>query len=358
MKPVCSRRRIASLGWGAFYSILLHFIIILTDRRRLLQKKRAYLLLYFPAAVTVFSFGLYGKIAVTQYHLFYTDTGWVNVSEWSGWDVWFILYYGIFSVACIGLVLSWGLLSKDRLIRKQSIMIGAALAFAILAGTLTEFVINSVYPVSTPQVAPVIALVPMMLMLFCIKRYRLLPMAKGDRAEAGKILSEANRTTLYRYLMLAYVFGAFINFAAQYFRRHESLDSALLFSAAMIILGFVLQGIQHIKIRTAYRDMLSDLLMAVTIPIAAYKYIDRSAFYILVVPVAFLLLSVAFDRKRMLYLTGAVTAATLLLMWIAVPEQLVGFTAADHLIRILFFLEKPVYCVPDQPDLPGKACAV
>jgi hypothetical protein len=196
-------RRIASVGWGAFYSLLFHFIIILTGRERLLLKKRSYLLLYLPAAVTVFYFGLYGKIAVTQYHLYNTGTGWVNVSEWSGWDVGFVLYYVIFSASCIGQVLRWGILSKDALIKRQSVMIGAALAFAILAGTLTEFVINSVYPVSTPQVAPVIALVPMLLMLFCIKRYRLLPMAKDDRAEAGKILSEANRTTLYRYLMLA-----------------------------------------------------------------------------------------------------------------------------------------------------------
>ncbi|HYE68477.1 MAG TPA: histidine kinase N-terminal 7TM domain-containing protein, partial [Anaerovoracaceae bacterium] len=136
-------RRIACLGWGTYFSLLLHFILILTDRNRLLQKKWLYMLLYFPAAVNVFAFCLYGEIAVKQYHLIKTDAGWVNVLEGTVWDIWFNCYYVIFSIISVGLILQWGITAKDRLVRKQSLIMGGAILYATLAGTLTDFVINS-----------------------------------------------------------------------------------------------------------------------------------------------------------------------------------------------------------------------
>jgi len=332
-------RRIACLGWGTYFSFLLHFILILTDRNRLLQKKWLYVLLYFPAAVNVFVFCIYGEIAVNQYHLFNTDAGWVNISKGTVWDIWFNCHYAIFSIIGVGLIFHWGITAKDRLVRKQSVIMGAAFILAVLAGTLTDFVINSLSMGTSLQISPIIILLPMLVMLYCIKRYQFMaPVKDSQKAEAGRILSEATRARLYRYLLLAYIAGALINFAAQYFSGRESLNSALLFSAVMLLLGFVLEAIQKIKMRNRYRDLMSDILMSVTIPLMIMKYVDTSAVYALTVPVLFVLISVAFNQNRMLILTGTLTLATLLLLWIILPIQSITFDYADHLSRIFIFM--------------------
>lgn len=332
-------RRIACLGWGTYFSFLLHFILILTDRSRLLQKKWLYVLLYLPAAANVFAFCLYGEIAVKQYHLSNTDAGWVNILEGTVWDIWFNCYYAIFSIIGVGLIFQWGITAKDRLVRKQSVMMGAAFLFTVLAGTLTDFVINSLSLGTSLQISPIIILLPMLVMLYCVKRYQFMAPVKGSQtAEAGRILSEATRARLYWYLLLAYIAGAFINFAAQYFSGRESLDSALLFSTVILLLGFVLEAIQKMKIRNGYRDILSDILMSVTIPLMIMKYVDSSAVYALTVPFLFVLISVAFNQNRMLILTGTLTLAALLLLWIILPIQSITFDYADHLSRILIFI--------------------
>lgn len=51
-------RRLASIGWGTVYSILLNFYLIVTERKALLKKKWLYVLLYLPALVNVLAFGL------------------------------------------------------------------------------------------------------------------------------------------------------------------------------------------------------------------------------------------------------------------------------------------------------------
>ena len=332
-------RRVACLGWGTYFSILLHFIIILTDKNRLLQKKWYYVLLYLPAAVNVFAFCFYSEIAVKQYHLFSTEAGWLNIAAGTVWDIWFNCYYVIFSVTGVGLLLHWGITAKDMLVRKQSIMMGSAITFAILTGTLTEVVINSFYPGTSLQIAPIIILLPMLLMLYCIKRYQLLaPDISSQTAEAGQILSEATRARLYWYLLVVYIAGALINFITQYFSNRESLKTVLLFSAVMLFLGFFLAAVQYVKIRAARRDMLSDIIMSVTIPVMILKNIDTSAVYALMVPVIFILISVAFNQNRMLILTGTVTLATLLLLWVIIPSQTVSFMSMDHISRIFIFI--------------------
>ncbi len=332
-------RRVACLGWGTYFSILLHFILILTNKKRLLQKKWLYLLLYLPAAVNVFAFCLFSTIAEGVYHLYYTEAGWVNLSGSTVWDSWFNLYYVSFSVIGAGLVLRWGITAKDGQIKKQSFMMGAAYITAVLAGTLTEFVITFLQPGTTLQVAPIIALLPMIVIFYCIRRYQFLaPESDNMRPEAGQILSEETRARLYWYLLQTYIAGSFISFAVQYFSGRESADSALIFGAVMLILGFALYAVQQIKGNTALRDILSDVVMSVTIPVVVVKYLETSAVYALTVPIIFVLASVTFNRNRMLILTGTVTLSTLVYLWIILPSQSVSFEFADHLTRIFIFL--------------------
>ena len=94
-------RRFAAIGWGLFYSILLHFMISLAGRASLLNKWWKYVLLYLPAAVCISVFTYIPGLNPHQYNLEQTALGWVNVSIKNYWDWFFILYY--FSYTLIGI---------------------------------------------------------------------------------------------------------------------------------------------------------------------------------------------------------------------------------------------------------------
>ena len=305
----------------------------------MLQKKWLYILLYLPAIVNIFVFSLISNIAIEQYNLVNTYAGWVNVSRNTFWDWLYNFYYAGFSLAGIGLILHWGISSKERAIKKQSFILGTSYAVAILAGTMTEFFINAFFSIKVPQVAPIIILIPISFILYCIKLYGLMaPVEKNQVADVGQILSEATRSRLYQYLTIAYILGAFISFAIQYFSNREQLKSVLLFSTIMFLIGLILHLVQSLKIRTDLRDGLSNLVMTISIPIMVLKYIDYSAIYAWAVPVIFVLVSVAFNQSRILTLIGTTTILTFIWIWIIEPVSIVMIESIDHVVRICIFL--------------------
>ena len=167
-------RRVAALGWGTLYSFLLHYTLCLTGRQNIFRKRWVYLLIYLPAAVNVFVFSLWGKLALNRYVLELTYAGWVNVRPASGWDVMFNVYYIVFSLTVVGLFFHWGWSSKERNVKKQAYLIVASYVSAIAVGTLTEFIINYYFPFKFPQLAPLIILIPLTTMYYCIIKYGLM----------------------------------------------------------------------------------------------------------------------------------------------------------------------------------------
>lgn len=73
--------RISVLGWGVMYSILFHHFLILTEKTILLKNKIVYLLIYIPATVNLFAFGISGSLAYEEFLLIEAIAGWVNISE-------------------------------------------------------------------------------------------------------------------------------------------------------------------------------------------------------------------------------------------------------------------------------------
>ena len=167
-------RRVAALGWGTLYSILLHYTLCLTGRQDVLRKKWIYAFIYLPAAVNVFVFSLYSPLAVKRYVLQYTYAGWVNVRPASGCDVMFNVYYIVFSLTVVGLFFHWGWSSKERNVKKQAYRIVDSYVSAIAVGTRTEYIINYDFPYKFPQLAPLIILIPLATMYYCIIKYGLM----------------------------------------------------------------------------------------------------------------------------------------------------------------------------------------
>jgi len=154
-------RRFSAIGWGTFYAILLHFIMIITGKSSSIKKWWFYLCLYLPAFLSLFAFAIPNAFNPNPYNLHQTDYGWTNVAQHNIWDWIFYAYYIGFLL--IGLLLLYRSMkeSSDKITRKQAGTILLSLIFALVLGTITDVVLSSIYN-DLPQMAPIIMLIPVL----------------------------------------------------------------------------------------------------------------------------------------------------------------------------------------------------
>ena len=163
-------RRVSALGWGAFYGIVLHFILIITGRRKLLNKWWFYILLYFPAAITILSFAIPSGINPMPYQLHRTEFGWSNIAVNNIWDFIFYIYYISYIITSLVLVLRWGQKSSDKNIKTQSRIIFFSFVSTFVLASITD-VLMSAWAVKLPQMAPIIMLIPITAIYYAITKY-------------------------------------------------------------------------------------------------------------------------------------------------------------------------------------------
>ena len=331
-------RRIGAFGWGTFFSFFLHFSIILTKKDELLKKKWVYLLIYFPAVINIFVFGPYSKLGEESYNLVETQTGWVNVSYNTFWDWLYNIYYISFYLVGIKLLFSWAKQIKEKDRKRKVYMICASTLLTFLIGTMSEFVINSVFPFKIPQIAPLLFLIPITVMLYYVKRYGFIRQS-NTISNNFYILSEDSRTKLYLSLSVAFLLGAFANIGTMYLTGRESLESVLTFGAFLTLVGFSLQIIQKFGVKFVYKDLLSNIILTLSIPVIILRYFNYSPVYGGIIPILFFISAIAFSQRRMLVLNGISTLFTLIWIWIASPSvTFVLFTGIDHAARIFILL--------------------
>lgn len=166
-------RRFSAVGWGTVYSIMLHFVLIITGRVKLLKKWWFYVLLYLPAAITVLAYAIPSGINQTPYHLQQTEFGWVNVAQVADYNIWdwvFLAYYVGYSVTGLILVLLWNIRSSDHSIKMQSRAIFLSFTTTLIIGSLTDLLLGNTLA-KLPQMAPLILLIPITTLYYSIKKY-------------------------------------------------------------------------------------------------------------------------------------------------------------------------------------------
>ncbi len=328
-------RRIASGGWGVLFSYFLHYILLLTENR-LLKKRFTYALIYVPAIINILLYGVYTKTAVRSYNLVFIDTGWINIAGNTALDWYYNIYYIGFSLIGIILLLHSGFTLKNERKRKQSILIGFSFIVAVIAGTMTEYIINRVFQMKVPQLAPVIILLPLSAMLYCIRTCGLMrDEAISKEPEDHQIISEYAKSRLYFRLSLAYIIGGFLNFAVQFFTMNGQAGETILISSIIFFFGLAVSFVRSLKIKPEYKQLLSNIIFVVSIPMLTLKYINTSAIYAWVVPVLLMLVAISLNEKQLLLLIGLATLATLVIIWVKAPVLTVTFSNSDHIYRLI-----------------------
>ncbi|MBS4008312.1 MAG: EAL domain-containing protein [Clostridium sp.] len=329
-------RRLASVGWGIYYSLLLHYILILTEKNTLLQKYWLYLLIYMPATLNVFLYGIYDRTVHASYHLLKTPLGWVNVAGVKTLDIPHLASYLVFTLASVIFLFHWGITSQKRTKRKIALIIGGSTFFALIIGTLTEHLINAFFQVDFPQIGPIVILIPALAMFYCIRRYGLMQqISKVMSTEKNQMLSDYAQARLFLYLALASLLGSYIGFATLYFANLASLTISLYFGAVLMLAGIIIFVTRTLNLKADLKDTIIGLVLAITLlalTLIIYEFTKSHSWNVTII---FVMVAIIFSDKKIIFLTGISLLLSLLWSWVKAPVNPIMFAEVDHVVRII-----------------------
>jgi len=328
-------RRLASAGWGIYYSLLFHYILILTEKNTLLQKPWLYPLLYLPAALNVFLYGIYDETALLSYHLLKTPLGWTNVAGITAMDMAHFASYIGFSLASIVTLIHWGVTAKEQVKRITALIISCSALLALIIGTLTDHLISVVFQVNFPQIGPIVIMFPALTMFYCIWRYSLMRDMPRDMApKEDHLLSEHTQARLFLYLALAAFLGSFVGFASLFFTDRAPLETTLVFSGVFFLAGIFIYVTRNLNMKADAKDAIAGVVLAVTLlvlTVIIYEFTTSHSWYM---PVMFLLTVVIFNNITTAVLLGISALLSLIWSWANAPTLLAPFTEVDHAVRL------------------------
>ena len=331
-------RRWTSLGWGCLFSLQLHFFLILTKRKYLLNKKWFYLLLYMPCFLIIYVFGINSNMAREQFVLVNTAFGWVQVFANNFWNWYIIAYYVIFSTAGLWLLWKWSRIFYDSVKHKLVLLLICTYILTLVSGSASEIFINSYTVYYVPQIAPIICLIPLALIFFAIRRYGFMVSTKNQPTEPGEILSPDKLVKFHQVITLIFILEGIINFASQYFLKNANLSSALLYSGILIGLGIILQLSQQLPVNRDYKDTILFIILAASTPLITMQDIQNASITVWAVPIIFIMLSVIYNKRRIMIWLGSSIILTQLWVWMKAPKTDILVSASDHISRIIIFL--------------------
>lgn len=328
-------RRISALGWGSFFSILLHCALIFTEKKKLLKKWWIYLLIYLPSAITILAFSINGSLASSLYNLVVTPWGWVNQSQNTGWDTFYNIYYCTYSILTMVLVFLWGRQKNDFMVKKQVNLIIGMFLLAFILATLTDVLGIVLFSFTVPQMAPIFLIAPVFAIYYSNRKCGFISMSDRKQENVFNIISIKK---IYRYVSIATILGGILNFVTQYLLSQEAaLGNVLFLSLTLIGFGIMIQVVQRLNLIEKYKDLISVGLLAILIPVITLQFVQYASVTVWAFPFVLMLAFLVFNEKILLIIMSASIIITQILVWIITPVAYVEISAVDYLARIGLF---------------------
>lgn len=161
-------RSFSVFGWGVFHSILLHFVLIITEYRNLSNKRSTLVIIYLPAVINIVLFAPFGYFAAAPFETLPTAFSGINVLGMNLGRIWISIYRIVFSTAAVLLVIRWRIEHKSNTIRRKRI------TYLLMSVILPYFVIVAVdiMPFESPlfpALEVVINIIPTIVMFYLLK---------------------------------------------------------------------------------------------------------------------------------------------------------------------------------------------
>ncbi|NLK02590.1 MAG: hypothetical protein GX314_05945, partial [Clostridiaceae bacterium] len=230
-------RCMSVFGWGVFYSILLHFILVLTNTEERLNKRLMLVVLYLPAVINIILYAPFGYLAEKQYKVVQTDFGWIDKLPMDMGKLWINLYPIIFVIPSIILLIRWRReLEPHSLMKRQATIFLITVLFPFFVGGLTDILPDILGIEAFPKVAAIFITLPVTMLFLASKRYGVFLEKRKEVIiyRETEEVADSSRLRLFETAAAIFTIGALGSFFAGYFIAGGDLAHEL--SLALVVL--------------------------------------------------------------------------------------------------------------------------
>lgn len=328
-------RRISAIGWGAFFGALLHSTLILTEKKSLLKEWWIYFLIYLPSVIAIYAFSISNHITNSVYHLVLTQWGWINFSQNTVWDSFYLFYYSVYTIISVVLIFLWEQQATDLKIKKQANLLLYSYLFVFILSTVLNTLSNGVFNIPMPQIGPILMIAPVIALFYSIHYYGFIDITSLKNKEA--FIDEGTRKKIYLYLSLAFISGSLINIPRYFIHENIVLGDILFLSALLFLSGIILQMIQRFNLNDNTKDMICVGMIALLIPMITLNFVEFGSITVWAFPFILIFAFLVFNKKKMIITIVISTICTQILVWILAPIKYVKVDWVDYITRIGLF---------------------
>lgn len=335
-------RRFSAVGWATIFSIILHFLLLLTNQN---QAKREgnleyhLFLLYIPAIICLYIFAFSNHMTAIQYNLVKVNSGWTNVAVNNGWDYFFYAYYGLYMILGLAVIWRWKKRLKDKIKIRQANVIFVAILVAAVLGSFVDITLSSFSGNLTPQMAPLFILIPTGAMYYLARHYDFIHKEKSYKEEL--IITENEKKKMFYIIAGAFVLSGFFNMIFEYNglikNDQHNINFGIFKSIMFIIVGIAIYIVQNIK-NNSLKETITIIILVTNIPIIIMPFIDYASITVWVFPLIIIIASLVLSNKKLLISTAIVSIITQRLIWIFKPEVIVVVNQYDYILRMIIFI--------------------
>ena len=326
--------RIAAVGYGSIYSLLLHFTLHLTGHAQALEKKWALPLLYLPAAVFVYAFAVSPGIARSLYVFEQGPVGWTRVVSPTAWDILFRIYFIAAMIACLALLWRWTRVGVRPGTPKSSRVLVFAFVASFALGAFADMGSGLLFRLPIPLAAPVLCAVPLAAILQMLdRRHRLY--ARSEKT-GERILDDNLRRMVFRVSSIGLILGGAVLFALEHFWWSVENPTLTVFTSSFLVgLGALILFAERTGKGYASLEMLLIAAILSITPILAINMADLGGMTMWTFPLILTFCALVFNSTNMLFASGISSMFSQLYLLGVAPQRLVTIDHRTYFGRII-----------------------
>ncbi len=321
----------AVFGWGVFFSILLHFTLVLTRFESRLPKGIRLALIYGPAAINIILFAPFGHLAENQYRMVQTDFGWVNIRPIDMGGVWFTIYYLVFLTASIVLLVRWWMrLEANTPLKRQATYFLYSVLVPIFLGIVTKTLPDLLGKNMYPRLVGIFMMVPTITLFYTSRKFGLL-LEKETKTVRSQ---DVDRLRMFETIASIYIIGAPLSFLVGHFGVGRPLNYELTISAAILVIGLLTKLLPALTKNHVLQNTVFLMLNTIAMLMFLMTNIDTAAVTIWSIYIIFVLFTVVLDTGIYAVSFTVVIAVIQIIFWMLFPEVPVIIDGNEYLTRI------------------------
>ncbi|NLK14709.1 MAG: EAL domain-containing protein [Spirochaetales bacterium] len=326
-------------GKGFFYSFLLHFVMILTKTESRLKTWTLHALIYMPALINITLFAPFGYFAEKQYQMVQTDFGWVNILPIDMGEIWFILYYTVFSIASIVVLFYWWRrIEPGTLLKRQAKYFLLSVLFPFFLGmttdTLPEILGKNVFP----KLTIIFMMVPVTTLFIASKRLGLLLERETVLSMEIDQRQNIDRLRLFQTAAAIYTVGAAVSFLIGYFGMKKALNTELCLAGFVLLIGLVTRLIPILSKSHTTQNTMFLITNTLGMVFFMITNVETGALTIWAIYILFLLFTVILDSNIHAAVFAVLMVAIQIVYSIFFPKVAVTIDGSEYATRIFIII--------------------